>query len=143
MGVVEEVYTGPVSNERYEKNSRVVEISLDQKEAFYSRFGHSYNGDNADPVNKNFEFVWQKALELSYQEAIDILTEAEEYHDTDSNLSHELSTRIHYNLTNEKAADEMEVKSDAAMIRYWSPYAEVRSVTDPYDDHDAPIETIR
>lgn len=38
---------------------------------------------------------------------------------------------------------ELQVKTEAALFAYWSPYPEVRSVTDPYDDPTIPAETIR
>lgn len=38
---------------------------------------------------------------------------------------------------------DLQVKTEAALIAYWSPYPEVRSVTDPYDDPTTPAETIR
>ncbi|QEL62327.1 OPT family small oligopeptide transporter [Candidozyma auris] len=38
---------------------------------------------------------------------------------------------------------ELQTKTEAALIAYWSPYPEVRSVTDPFDDPDTPCETLR
>lgn len=38
---------------------------------------------------------------------------------------------------------DMKVKTEAGVIGYWSPYPEIRSVTDPYDDPSIPTETIR
>lgn len=38
---------------------------------------------------------------------------------------------------------ELQVRIEAAMIAFHSPYPEVRSVTDPYDDPSMPVETIR
>ncbi|ODV79852.1 OPT-domain-containing protein [Suhomyces tanzawaensis NRRL Y-17324] len=38
---------------------------------------------------------------------------------------------------------ELQVRLEAALIAYHSPYQEVRSVTDPYDDPSVPVETIR
>lgn len=37
----------------------------------------------------------------------------------------------------------LQVKLEAAMIAYHSPYAEVRAVTDPFDDPTLPVETLR
>lgn len=37
----------------------------------------------------------------------------------------------------------LQVRTEAAMIKYHSPYPEVRSVTDPYDDPTIPVETLR
>ncbi|PVH13554.1 OPT family small oligopeptide transporter [Candidozyma duobushaemuli] len=38
---------------------------------------------------------------------------------------------------------ELQAKTEAGLIAYWSPYPEVRSVTDPYDDASTPCETWR
>ncbi|CAI5756073.1 unnamed protein product [Candida verbasci] len=37
----------------------------------------------------------------------------------------------------------LQIRLEAALIAYWSPYPEVRSVTDPYDDPSIPAETLR
>ena len=37
----------------------------------------------------------------------------------------------------------LQVRLEAALIAYWSPYTEVRSVTDPFDDPSIPVETVR
>lgn len=37
----------------------------------------------------------------------------------------------------------LQIRIEAAVIAYWSPYAEVRSVTDPYDDPNQAAETLR
>lgn len=38
---------------------------------------------------------------------------------------------------------ELQVKTEAGLIAYWSPYPEVRAVTDPFDDASVPCETWR
>ncbi|KAF3987056.1 hypothetical protein FT663_04611 [Candidozyma haemuli var. vulneris] len=38
---------------------------------------------------------------------------------------------------------DLQLKMEAVLVAYWSPYAEVRAVTDPYDDPDTPCETFR
>lgn len=37
----------------------------------------------------------------------------------------------------------LQVKLEAVIIAYWSPYAQVRAVTDPFDDPTIPVETLR
>ncbi|CAK9436526.1 uncharacterized protein LODBEIA_P10840 [Lodderomyces beijingensis] len=37
----------------------------------------------------------------------------------------------------------LQVRLEAVLIAYWSPYPEVRSITDPFDDPTIPVETIR
>lgn len=38
---------------------------------------------------------------------------------------------------------QLQVRVEAALIGFHSPYSEVRSVTDPYDDPNLPVETVR
>ena len=38
---------------------------------------------------------------------------------------------------------ELQVKLEAVLIAYWSPYPQVRGVTDPYDGPTIPVETVR
>ncbi|PVH13552.1 OPT family small oligopeptide transporter [Candidozyma duobushaemuli] len=38
---------------------------------------------------------------------------------------------------------DLQVRTEAGMIAFWSPYPEVRAVTDPYDDPETPCETFR
>ncbi|EMG46131.1 Oligopeptide transporter, putative [Candida maltosa Xu316] len=38
---------------------------------------------------------------------------------------------------------DLQVKLEAVLIAYWSPYPQVRAVTDPYDDPTIPVETVR
>ncbi|ODV79854.1 OPT-domain-containing protein [Suhomyces tanzawaensis NRRL Y-17324] len=38
---------------------------------------------------------------------------------------------------------KLQTKLEAALIAYYSPYQEVRAVTDPYDDPTIPVETLR
>lgn len=38
---------------------------------------------------------------------------------------------------------DLQVKTEAAIVGYWSPYPEVRSVTDPFDDPSITCETFR
>ncbi|KAK6464731.1 OPT oligopeptide transporter protein-domain-containing protein [Scheffersomyces coipomensis] len=38
---------------------------------------------------------------------------------------------------------DLQTRLEAALIAYHSPYPEVRSVTDPYDDPSIPVETVR
>lgn len=38
---------------------------------------------------------------------------------------------------------KLQVRLEAALIAYYSPYPEVRAVTEPYDDSSIPCETFR
>ena len=49
-----------------------------------------------------------------------------------------------YKLADMEQSDWLfELKTEAAMLHYHSPYPEVRSVTDPFDDPTIPVETLR
>ncbi|PVH13465.1 OPT family small oligopeptide transporter [Candidozyma duobushaemuli] len=37
----------------------------------------------------------------------------------------------------------LQLRTEAALVAYWSPYPEVRAVTDPFDDPETPCETLR
>ncbi|KAI5963416.1 hypothetical protein KGF57_001294, partial [Candida theae] len=37
----------------------------------------------------------------------------------------------------------LQVRLEAVIIAYWSPYPQVRAVTDPFDDPTIPVETLR
>ena len=37
----------------------------------------------------------------------------------------------------------LQVRLEAVLVAYWSPYPEVRAVTFPYDDPTIPVETFR
>ena len=37
----------------------------------------------------------------------------------------------------------LQVRLEAVLVAYWSPYPQVRAVTDPYDDPTTPAETLR
>ena len=38
---------------------------------------------------------------------------------------------------------DLQVRLEAVIVAYWSPYPQVRAVTDPFDDPTLPVETIR
>jgi OPT family small oligopeptide transporter len=116
------------------------------KEAFLRRYGYSTTGDGYSP---EFEYVWTKAQELTDQEALDILRNTLEYHAEDVNFPNDLRTKIQDLLNGQvKFGDHTEgcsldAKTEAALIYFYSPYPEVRSISDPFDDPNIPVETFR
>ena len=60
-----------------------------------------------------------------------------------------MMTKIRRLVQGYKAADMEEsdwlfdLKTEAAILHYHSPYPEVRAVTDPFDDPSIPVETFR
>lgn len=63
----------------------------------------------------------------------------------------QISEKPHGDMMNETEAYDytkivdwsFQTRLEATVIAYWSPYVEVRSCTDPYDDPNVPVETLR
>jgi hypothetical protein len=74
---------------------------------------------------------------------------AMEYHQNDPNFPPGLMDRLHALSMGYKGSDmeqddwSFDLRTEAAMLHYHSPYPEVRSVTDPFDDPTIPVETVR
>ncbi|KAK6199220.1 OPT oligopeptide transporter protein-domain-containing protein [Scheffersomyces amazonensis] len=70
-------------------------------------------------------------------EDYDLLIKLIEYND-----SHDGGDK--YNTDFHEIVDwELQIKLEASLIAYHSPYPEVRAVTDPFDDPSVPVETVR
>jgi hypothetical protein len=113
--------------------------------AFYGRKGE--HGGLAPKAG--FTYILDKIVEMTEAEAVEILVHAIEYHSNDVNLPGPTMEKIKLLIQGPKAMDvdrvdwEFDLKAEAAIIHYHSPYPEVRSVTDPFDDPAMPVETIR
>ncbi|KAK9455515.1 OPT oligopeptide transporter protein-domain-containing protein [Dipodascopsis uninucleata] len=98
---------------------------------------------------QDLELLKSKLETLTTDEAIDILKKAIIEHEEDTNFPIEVMEKIKklirgpdfYGNSYEKY--EYDLKAEACLIGYFSPYPEVRSVTDPIDDEDVPVETFR
>ncbi|KAI3404444.2 OPT2 [Candida oxycetoniae] len=137
-------------------------------------------------------FIFEKIEQMTTEEAVQILKEAIEEHDSDINIkestltlwknlvsysekqfsekssgeSVELKTKDntikvstlsevseeetishhhhHHHKNEESIVDwDLQVRLEAVLIAYWSPYPEVRAVTYPFDDPTMYVETIR
>lgn len=113
------------------------------------------------------KFMIQKISQLSTDEAIEIVRETLAVHKDDMNFLAKLSARLIklLNLIPEsdststeqkEAIDEsgtkelsvfenwlLQIRIEASLIAYHSPYEEIRAITDPYDDPSVPAETLR
>jgi hypothetical protein len=113
--------------------------------ALYGRKGEH---DRLAP-KANFTYIPEKIVEMTEAEAVEILAHAIEYHSNDVNFRGPIMEKIKLLIQGPKAMDvdrvdwEFDLKAEAAIIHYHSPYPEVRSVTDPFDDPTMPVETIR
>ncbi|VVT54355.1 uncharacterized protein SAPINGB_P004034 [Magnusiomyces paraingens] len=139
-------YSNPViTNTSNSKKSEVIESF--QNTDILIRFGQDPDSSDNDPVA---EFLYNKYMEMSSNEAIEILRETIKHHDDDLNFPQTVMDKIE-NLVNYGPAaingDEegfiREAKIEATLIYWYSPYPEVRAVTVPFDDTEEPCDTPR
>jgi hypothetical protein len=93
--------------------------------------------------------IFGRIQEMSEDEALEILVQAIEFHKDDQNFPEPTMTKIKVLVQGPKASSgistdyDFDLKAEAAIIHYHSPYPEVRSVTDAFDDPTIPVETFR
>ncbi|KAK9464221.1 OPT oligopeptide transporter protein-domain-containing protein [Lipomyces oligophaga] len=100
-------------------------------------------------ADKASQYLYDRLVETSLEQALDIINQALEDHYGDVNFDDETYNKLvllslgpeKYELDYESY--ELHAKLEAVVIHYHSPYAEVRAVTDPFDDPKVPVETIR
>ncbi|GAM91309.1 hypothetical protein ANO11243_093580 [Dothideomycetidae sp. 11243] len=83
---------------------------------------------------------------MTEDEAIAIIQESLEFHADDWNFSSDMRERMTQLLQGPKLYGEFyerDLRIDATMMRYSSPYPGVRAVAEPVDDRNVPVETIR
>ncbi|KAH8816600.1 oligopeptide transporter 2 [Xylogone sp. PMI_703] len=125
-------------------------LTAEQKEKLNS-FYRRKNATNHDDVapSADIDHIFDKIRTMTEDEAVDILLKAIEFHKDDQNFPVATMNKIKLLVQGPKAANEIttdyefDLKAEAAIIHYHSPYPEVRSVTDAYDDPTIPVETIR
>lgn len=102
-----------------------------------------YGREEGD-ITPGMRFIMDKVSEMSDSEAVAILKKTIHQHSGDPNFMLTTMDRLK-RLVAETPHDDwsLEVRTEAAICHYHSPYPEVRSVTDPFDDTAIPVETIR
>jgi hypothetical protein len=96
--------------------------------------------------NGETEYLLEKINDTTTEEAVEIVAEALVFHDDDWNFPTDMRARLKRLLDGPKTYGEFyerDLKLDAAIIKWSSPYPEVRSACDPRDPGDEPIETFR
>ncbi|QNP96307.1 Oligopeptide transporter 5 [Yarrowia lipolytica] len=97
-------------------------------------------------------FMAEKLAEMPIDKALELVKTNYAYHDHDNNFRHEYRMEVKSVLEafGEGEDPEKEDPDNLILLRYWavifhwwSPYPEVRSVTDPYDETDTTVETWR
>ncbi len=142
---------GPAENvQEVEDNEKPLsKLTAEQQKklgSFYQR--KSNHADDIAP-DADIMHIFDKIQAMSEDEALDILVRAIEFHKDDQNFPEPTMTKIKLLVQGPKASSEVtsdydfDLKAEAAIIHYHSPYPEVRSVTDAYDDPTIPVETLR
>ncbi|KAK9258613.1 OPT oligopeptide transporter protein-domain-containing protein [Lipomyces tetrasporus] len=138
-----------------EKDVKVMESPIDdiEREKIIGRIKfknqtHDEEGDNTY-MDAATEYLFDKVMTMSLEDGLQVLKAAAEYHFDDVNFPELTMKKILALLEGPDAYDgdvdsyELDIKIEACMIKYHSPYPEVRAVCDPYDDPELPVETIR
>lgn len=109
-----------------------------------------FGNDDEDGIapRDDIQIVMDKIETLSIDDALAILRELLVEHEYDYNFPAVTRERITALLEGpigvQKEVDwRLEVKTEAAINKFYSPYPEVRAITTPDDDVDMPCETIR
>ncbi|KAM3562274.1 hypothetical protein ARSEF4850_002843 [Beauveria asiatica] len=96
--------------------------------------------------NGEADYIGDKINNMSEDEALAIIQESYEFHSDDWNFPADMRERMRKCLQGPKVYGEWyerDLRIDAVMMKYSSPYPGVRAVASPVDDDDGPVETIR
>lgn len=96
--------------------------------------------------NGEGEYILGIINNMTEDEAIAIITESVKFHADDWNFPTDMRARMVKLLEGEKAYGDFygrDLRIDATMMRYSSPYPGVRAVASPLDDDKVPVETFR
>ncbi|KAF2669562.1 OPT-domain-containing protein [Microthyrium microscopicum] len=96
--------------------------------------------------NGEGEYILDKINNMTEETALAIIQESLKFHADDWNFPSEMRERMRRLLEGPKAYGDYydrDLRVDATIMRYSSPYPGVRAVADPVDDENIPIETIR
>ena len=124
------------------------EISQENKVRLMQYYGRKAEEEDIAP-SRDVQLIMDRIIEMNEEEAVEVLVEALDFHKIDPNFPAWTMAKLKELVQGYKACGMSEedwsfdVKTEAAMLKYHSPYPEVRSVTDPFDDPTEAVETIR
>lgn len=128
-------------------------LNLRQREIILNRCGHGIENESDLTDTANFppeiQYMVEKIEGLKLEDALVHLEESLVHHKGDANFPDDIYHLIENLVQGQEASGLQEVdwefqcKLEAGLIAFHSPYPEIRAVTDPIDDPNIPIETIR
>ena len=148
---VEETKNNGVETVVEQKDGNVLNLTPEMHDlinnAISTSFGQQVN--DSGQFEPEIEYIIEKMMTLSDEQALEILKKIIVEHDKDFNFpAHTLA--VIKNLVQGPKANDMNldtytwtVKTNAALIHFNSPYAEVRAIAEPFDDPSTPQMTIR
>ncbi|KAK9464670.1 OPT oligopeptide transporter protein-domain-containing protein [Lipomyces arxii] len=122
-------------------------ITVEEKERIYEFLEHSPN--LADLLDDDPDYMLEKMKGLTFEQAFEILQVSRKYYDDDANFPQPMMDRLTVLLSGEESSGmahyyyDLEVRLQAAVMKFHSPYPEVRAVVRPTDDPTMPCETYR
>ncbi|KAK9464998.1 OPT oligopeptide transporter protein-domain-containing protein [Lipomyces arxii] len=129
---------------------RAIEIpNLRERAIDRMKNGMSKDMEDLLDFGPQMEFIFDMMNTMTMEEAYQVLTAAVAYHADDSNFPADTMERMVLLLEGEKAygldheSFVLDFLLEATMMKYHSPYPEVRAVCDPTDDPTLPVETLR
>ncbi|KAK9243528.1 OPT oligopeptide transporter protein-domain-containing protein [Lipomyces tetrasporus] len=102
-----------------------------------------------DILDEDPDYILDNMKSLTLEESLALLKEAAEYYKEDVNFPEDMMMRIKILLLGEQISGmdpfyyQLEARLQAALIKFDSPYPEVRAVIRPTDDPSMPCETFR
>lgn len=141
--------------ETYELSEGAVskDVNLRHREIILTRCGHTVENDSdlleISKFPRDVSYMVEMIEGLTPFEAVEHLKKLHDHHEDDANFPAQTYDRIELLIQGPEAAEvsqdewEFECKLEAGLAIFHSPYPEVRAVTDPFDDTEIPVETIR
>ena len=124
---------------------KVDSLTIDEAVEILKRAVKDHN-DDFNILAKDFE-LWERLVSHKHDDVhlLDLIDEKSKGDVHVSEKSHgEILVGEGESFDYSKIVDwNFQTRLEATILAYWSPYVEVRSVTDPYDDPTLPVETIR
>ncbi|KAK9450953.1 OPT oligopeptide transporter protein-domain-containing protein [Limtongia smithiae] len=131
-----------------EKYPATVVVSADDA-TILERYTEKAHNGHLNVAARDLEMVMDKIMSISAEQAKEILIHAIEHHRDDINFPVDTMDRIillvdgPLSYGQDIETYDFDLKADACLIHYFSPYPEVRCVTDPYDDPAITCESFR
>ncbi|KAK9482839.1 OPT oligopeptide transporter protein-domain-containing protein [Lipomyces starkeyi] len=123
------------------------EYTAEEKERIYAFIATVSN--LRDILDEDPEYIVDNMKSLTLEESLTILKAAAEYYNEDVNFPVDMMERINVLVQREQISGmdpyyyQLEARLQAALIKFDSPYPEVRAVVRPTDDPSVPCETFR